>query len=151
MPDCVHWSMPSQPSADLLLLPKLIPWCPENPHRQQSRECLNVGTWCPSKMQVYLPKNEVSGIVSSSDSKSIFCLPGLVLPASKRTSWEDWKKLSTSSSPGRGPKASQQFSKPHAKVPVLLKKPSVFLNSDLPESVNPERLYSDYKCCRLFL
>lgn len=33
MPDCMHWSLPSQPSAHLLLLPKLIPWCPEKPYR----------------------------------------------------------------------------------------------------------------------
>lgn len=129
MPDCMHWSMPSQPSAHLLLLPKLIPRCPEKPYRQQHRDHLNVATFYPSKMQVY--KNQK---LEKWDSQLIWQQACLVLPACKRTSWEDCKDLSTSSFPVRYPKGSLQFSKPHAKIPLQLKKTFVFPNCDLPKS-----------------
>ena len=67
-----------------------------------------------------------------------FCSPALVLPPFKRTSREDCEEPSTtSSSPGRCPKSSsRQFSKPHAEIPLLLKKNFAFPNFVTSQNVS---------------
>lgn len=65
-----------------------------------------------------------------------FCSLVLVLLSFRRTSWEDCKELSNSCSPGSYPKSLQQFSKPHAEIPLLLKKSFVFPNSATYQNVS---------------
>lgn len=147
MPDCMHWSLPSQPSAHLLLLPKLIPWCPEKPYRQQRRDHLNVATFYPSKMQVY--KNQK---LEKWDSQLIWQQACLL-----------WSYQSPKGHPG---KTARSFPHPLAlsgtqkdpynspdhivKSHSSWKKP-LYFQTVTSQKVSPERLYSDCKCCRLFL
>lgn len=150
--DCVHWSMPSQPSAHSLPLPKLIPWCPGKPYRQQRRDRLNVATFCPSKIQVY--KNQK---MEKWDSQPIWQQGSFLLACSGLTSLQKdiLGRLHGALHilfPWQVPKSISTILQTTCWNPTPAEKNfSISKLCDLPESVSPERLYSDCKCCKLFL